>query len=396
MVVQPQPDEMAGMMALTFQPAFRSPTFLEQKIRKIGSTTLIVAMLVPHRNRPERLSMPIFGLKGIPSPDGSVTYGGRHGVLFRRDGAIRPRRNSFGQAIDIDRNPGLLDIALGMLAHCRRRLSRRGFLPQVPRLPRVLLGFSPSSPPPFEDTPALRSIVAAKVNLPVHRLGCNGPMLLERLLRNTWTERLIQPTASENPTGLLLVDAELCTDARRSLGIFEDVRALCGQYTRNPVGSVALPTVDNPAPSILQRFGIDPDQNFNQSISDEVLGQLESGMRRALGGVFATVDQSVIFDALTNPRSPVTDLAAAFPKLRSNLPPWLQASCTDADLLRALENQDQMLLASGSGRIQVLDASSTSTPFSLSAAQLHRRITLSLGRNVTADPCAPRLQVAST
>lgn len=378
MVVQRPQIEMAGMVALMFEPARRSPSFLEQKIRKIGSTTLILATFVQHPHHPERLSMPIYGLSGIPLSDGSVVYGGPYGVLFRRDGAVRPRQNAIGQAIDIDRHPGLLDIALGMVASCRRRLSRREYLPQVPRLPRILLGFAPSSPPAFQDTSALRRIVAAKVNLPIRQLGCNDHMLLERMLRDAWSERLIQPTDADNPTGLLLVDAELCTDARRSLGIFEDVRALCGQHTRNPARSVALPTIDNPAPSILQRLGIDPDQDFDQSIPDEVLGQLELEMREALGGAFARVDQSVVFDALTNPRIPVTDFAAALPKIRANLPARLQSSCTDSDLVRAIGNQDQSLLVSGSGRIQVIEGAPTGNPFGLSQAQLQRRIRLSL------------------
>lgn len=381
MVANPPPIEMSGLVALTIEPALRSPSFNEQKIRKIGSTTLIVVTFAPHPRRPEQLSMPIYGLKAVPSLDGSVVYGGPYGVLFRRNGAMCPRRNPYGQAIDIDRHPALLDLALGMEAYCRRRLAQRDFLPRIPKLPRILLGFAPSSPPPFEDTAALRRIVAAKLHQPIHRLGSNGPVLLEKLLIDTWHERLIPPTAAENPTGLLLVNAELCTDARRSLTIFEDVRDLCGQHTRNPVRSVALQTLDNPASSILERFGIDPGQNFDQSISDELLGQLEFEMRQALGGYFLTADQSVIFDALTNPRIPVTDLATAFPKLRANLPVWLQSACTDADLVRALDKPDQSLLASGSGKIQVIEGTRSCIKFGLSESQLARRITTSLGRD---------------
>jgi hypothetical protein len=158
------------------------------------------------------LAMPIRGLRARANPDGSVVYGGQGDILFQYDGTQMPTTFS-GSAINIAHDSELVGLLLRLDKACKRQLARRRFLPDVPRLQKIWLGFAPDEVPSFEHSPALWRKAAEQLDVPIERLGENGDVLLDRLLRDVWQESMLQPGDSRNPTGKHLVDAELCTQA---------------------------------------------------------------------------------------------------------------------------------------------------------------------------------------
>jgi len=157
-----------------------------------------------------------------------------------------------------------------------------------------------------------------------------------------------------NPTDLLIVDAELCTQAGRSLMIYEDFRGLVGVDVWNPARDVTFLAVENPARDILRRFDVDASQNFNQQFPDGLVEKLELALREAIGHIQVHFTQEEILDAVTNPDRPLVGYQASLPALRSKLSRHISACCKDEDLVRAARNIDQPLLASGACKIQVL------------------------------------------
>lgn len=354
MLANPPGPELIGMAAITFEPARRAPSFLEETIRPLGTTLMVLAHYHEHPIRPGRICMSVYGMYGRPSVDGSVQYGGQEALTFVRDAAIRSRAKGKGRAINYRRELPLLETVLRMDSACRRALLRRHRLPSVPRMPSILLGFAPSEVPQFEDSMALRCLAAKQLGVSVSRLGMNGEVLLERLLMDTWESQLIMPDDSRNPTGLVLVDAELCTSARRSLRIFEDYGMLCGDHAWNPAREMKVPMIDNPALVILRRHGIESSGDFDR-VGHDQLEQLELEMRQALDGGFEGIDQDFIFDALTNSAVPVMDVPTVVRSLREQLLRSMSASCTDADLVQAAANPAEPLHVSGRCRLQLVD-----------------------------------------
>jgi hypothetical protein len=371
-----QPVELTDVFAITFRPNAQTGSFAGSLLRRIGTTAMIVLSYEPHPSKPDRLVMPIRGFRAQACSDGSVRYGGDAGCLFLYDGALIGRARAGGRAISAARNPTLVETVLRLDRACKRHVDRRGVLPRVPRLPRILLGFAPSEPPQIEDSPALRQLAARELRIPVGRLGANGSVLLDRLLRDIWERHLISPSAPSNPTGKWLVDAELYTHARQALEIFEDFTDLVGVRTWNPAHGVKLPQVDNPAEEVLRRLEVDTRQNFDQYLSDELIEKLELAMRQAVGVSEGYFTREEIYDGLTNPGRPLVGYSASLAHLRSKLGVTLSECCTDDDLLQAARDRDQPLLASGACKMQVVAKRDVARPAALRFMSdvLHRRI----------------------
>ena len=136
--------------------------------------------------------MPVRGFRGRPYADGSVRYGGEAGCSFFCDGALVPRPNARGQAINALKNSQLVETVLQLDRACKRQVERQHVLPEIPELPRILLGFAADELPPFEDSPALRRLAAKELGMPIHRLGTHSSALLERFLEDLWHQQLIQ------------------------------------------------------------------------------------------------------------------------------------------------------------------------------------------------------------
>jgi hypothetical protein len=243
-----------------------------------------------------------------------------------------------------------------------------------------LLGFGPDQPPEFEDSIVLRRKAARRLGTTVEQLAMNDPVLQERLLHDVWQRQLIAPHTVNNPTDLLLVDAELCTQAGHSLMIYEDFRGLVGVDVWNPARDVTFLTVVNPARGILSRFDVDVSQNFNQQFPDGFVEKLELAMREAVGHMQVHFTQEEVFDAVTDPDRPLVGYQASLVQLRSKLSQHISACCSDEDLLRAARNTDQPLLASRACKIQVLakNLGHYEDSYSMTESDLGRRIEVKL------------------
>jgi len=106
--------------------------------------------------------------------NGSASYGCHAEPIFSFDGAGRPKRRAWGDRLDPYRSPNFVELLLRMDSYCTRERHGRNKLPVVPQFPRILLGFAPSQPPEFEDSPALRRLAAKKIDVPESHLGANG------------------------------------------------------------------------------------------------------------------------------------------------------------------------------------------------------------------------------
>lgn len=217
-----------------------------------------------------------------------------------------------------------------------------------------MLGFAPNEVPAFEDSSVLRQIAARELGIPIERLGANGDELLDRLLRNVWEEQLRRPEAPDNDTGLVLIDAELCSNVRKALRVFEDFRGLVGSYTWNPAREVSPVEVPNPASAVLAQFGFDPRQDLGKTATQEQVEALELATRTQLGEATDLFTVEEIYEALLSPDRPLQAWRQVLPKLRAKLDPLVSECTTDEDLLRAAQSPGEPLYASGMCRIQVL------------------------------------------
>ena len=379
--VPPQYPELAEVYAITFLPGRGVSHFGNGLLRRIGSTLMVVLSYdEPRPAKPDRLTMPLRGFRAQACRDGSVRYGGEAGCSFCFDGSLSPRPNAKGQALSATRSGGLVDLLLRLNQACKVRIRGGHLIGRIPQLPRILLGFAPDQPPQFEDSIILRRNAARRLGITVEQLAMNDPVLQERLLHDVWERQLMAPHTVNNPTDLLLVDAELCTQAGHSLMIYEDFRGLVGVDVWNPARDVTFLTVENPARDILRRFDVDVSQNFNQQFPDGLVEQLELAMREAVGQVHVHFTLEEVLDAVTNPSMPLVGYQASLGQLRSKLSRHISSCCTDEDLTWAARHIDQPLMASKACKIQVLGKAvgTDGNPHSLAPSVIGRRIHLDL------------------
>jgi hypothetical protein len=370
-----QHDRLCNPMAITFLPGDRTGSFLGQPIRPFGTAVLLCLSYGRGTGHGGR-NMPIRGVHARLNSDGSVAYRADEEALFLHDAARRPSFKSRGFPLNPRRNPGLVAATQLMDRSCERRLTHFRYLRSVPQLPRILLGFAATQPPAFEDTPALRNLAAAELQRPVDQLGVNGDVLLDRYLRDLWQRQLNWPGDPANPTGSLLVDAEICSQAGAALRAYEDFSPLLRMPTWNPARRLSPQHLPNPAPLVLERFGI---HDLDQPITDECLADLELAMRQAIGDD-TPLTQEEVYDAIANSELPVRAWSPVLPQLRSLLDPVVSQCTGDDDLLRAAACPNDPLIASGMCRIQVIRRHTTNdhVAFSFPSDDLDRRAELNL------------------
>ncbi len=379
-----QPAELAYLLAITFLPPQDTQTFSGRRLQRIERSPLVVLSYEADPKNPGHFRMPLRGYRASANADGSIQYGGEGGPLFMYDGAKPPHPENRG-AINPYAKPALLDLLLRLDSACKRHLQGRQRLLEVPKLPRILLGFPPSEPPAFEDTPALRRLAARQIGIPLKHLGQNGPVLLERLLEEIWHRELILPGAPGNWTDSLLVEATFCTSARRLLGVYGDYSDLVGMHLWNPVRDVELIRVHNPACDVLREHDVDVSQNFGQFFPDELIERLELAMRTAVGPSHRLFTTEEVLDALTSPDEPLIGYNASLSRLRSRLSASVSKCTTDDDLLRAARRPDGPLVASGACRIQVVARAPKAYSLEIPAEDLDRRIVMNMGNERRAE-----------
>ncbi|MDZ4818938.1 MAG: hypothetical protein SGJ20_08205 [Planctomycetota bacterium] len=370
--------ELEDVFAITFRPGDKTSSFDGRTLRRLGSTVMIVLSCNRDLRVENHWSLPIRGFRARAHHDGAVEYGS---AIFSHDGALSPRPNAKRSAINALRNPSLCRLLIKMDRACKRQVSRHTRLPQIPQFPRIWLGFSPSDPPVFEDTPALRRVAARELGISEERLGTNSKVLLDLLLQDLWERNLMLPGNPENSTGQILVDAEFCTQTHGLLQVHEDFSQLLGVATWNPAREVEPLTVENPARDILRKFDVDLSQNLNQFFPDHLIEQFELALRQAVGPVHDEFTTEEILDAFTNPDQALIGYSASLPQLRAKLVDDVSQNCTDDDLLRAARQPDEPLWASRACRIQVLAKRNVAhlDPLQFTADDLGRRIEADLG-----------------
>jgi hypothetical protein len=366
--------------AITFRPGDRTATFAGKLLRPIGSSVLVGLWYeTSDSDQAPAFEMPLRGYHLDFAVDGSASYGAQSGPLFDLEVVLSPGHHASGRRLGASRHLSLLDLVLRMDRLCGNLAGRHRRLPVIPEFPRILLGFAPNQPPQFEDTPALRRIAACKLDLPLERLGSNGQLLLNRLLDDVWQEQLLLPGQGANHTSLILIDAELCTQVRASLRVFEDFSKLVGVSIRNPAKTVQPIQAANPAKQVLREYSIDTTQNFCQRIMPETVDTMVTRMRELIGPQEKLFTTEEIMDGLTAPEVPLSAWSYSLPQLRTRLGPYFGEVTTGGDLLRACREPEKPLYASGACRIQVLRkrrAAADSLLFSQS--DLGRRLTVNL------------------
>ncbi len=384
--------DLQSVYAITFRPGDRSGSFLGKRFRLAGVAPLI-ALSYENTDDHGRKRMPFRSYKMDFQLDGTGSYGVHGGDCFYFDGANSLRTGARGRQLDPLRNPTLAELLLRMDGACTKRLGKLN-LPYIPKFPKIVLGFAPNQLPQFEDSPALRRLAARQIGVRVDRLGCNGDLLLERLLHDVWERQFTLPHDLGNDTGMALLDAELCSQVRSSLRVFEDFSELVGDYTWNPAREVTPFQSPNPAPAVLTEFGVDTEKDFCQQIPGQVVDAMVARMRELLGENSGQFTDEEIMDGLVSPSDPVSAWTAALPRLRAKLTPAVAEATTDEDLLKAARNPAEPLFASGLCKIQVLRRRALGQAWDLffSSEDLGRRLFADLkakeARAATVSPMA--------
>jgi hypothetical protein len=346
---------LTSRIAIAFRPGDRTDSFLGKAIQPLGKGVLVALSYdydESETDKPRR-RLQLSGFRARADSDGSVYYGGPASSEFEFDGAVAPSPGARGQTIDPVRDPSLVDVLNQMDRCCCESLRGSIRLSRAPFLPQILLAFEPCQPPEFEDSPALRRLAAKEIGVPVERLGANGHELLDLLLRDCWRRQLIASDAPQNPTGTVLISADLCTQRRDFLRIYEDMTHLIGQRTWNPARDVTPFEAANPAREVLAKYQIDTRQNFNQPIDFGLIDELGREMRHRLGPVQAMFSHEEILDGITTPNQPLKAWVHALPQLRRKLNRYISECTTDDDLLQATRHPNDALFARGASRIQV-------------------------------------------
>lgn len=355
----------AELVALTFRPGDRTSSFFGKTFRPLGSSVGVVLSYADDGS-----AMTVAGFRAQVRPNGDVGYGVNHQRDFQYD-ARRLTRGGRRNELPILRNPSLGDLTLRMDAACARRANVP--LPEIPVLPKIYLGFAPNDLPVYEATPGLKRVVAKQIGISLEQLEGNPPAIVEPLLRANW-DALMNSAAVDPATGLVLLDAEICSLNGRPLRAYEDFSALIGDWTWNPVRDIDLPRLPNPAYQILNQYGIDPKDGFEQPIPQVRLEAMVADFRAAVGEAAHAMDEEDVYDALVTPDEQLLASSAAVPLMRKRLTSYWSECSTDQDLRIAARRPHEPLFASGACRVQVLRQRVVREPLKFTGAELGRRI----------------------
>ncbi|WP_254509204.1 hypothetical protein [Anatilimnocola floriformis] len=348
-------EPMADCVGLTFRPGGFANSFSARSILPAGTAVMVQLQyeLENDRTGRRRLRIPLKGIRGRDLPDGGVSYDGQPPCV-QVDLSWRPRAGARGRTIDPERNPSLLETSLRIDKACQRAANQRRKLPAVPCYPRVLLSITENQLPHYQDSPRLRVLAARKLGEPVHTLGRNGDVLLERLLKETWDNSILTPDNPRNWTGTYLVEAALCPTMRSFVRIYEDFSDLLGEPVFNPARSVAFEQYANPAKGVLKEMGLGDNPDLNQPFSDETVARMVDLMRTHLADQSLLFTEGDLFDGLTEHHLPLIAWSSLLPKLRAQLSVHSNECCMDDDLKLAARRPAEALWLRHACRVQVV------------------------------------------
>jgi hypothetical protein len=345
-------EQLQDVAAITFRPGGFADSFSGGLIQRAGHSvmfTLNYEIDAAHG----RASVPVRGLSGRVLRNGCVRRSPQE-VCLSMNFAYQPRQGGRGPVIDPYRNPSLLETALRMDHRCQFIVSKGRSLFSAVQLPRVLLGFSSNCLPHFEVTEALKQRAAANAGIAINDIGRMGEVLCDRLLRDTWEASFMPVDHPLNPTGLTLLDRELCPSQSQFLGAYEDFADLVGVGTSNPARNLDVCPIPNPARQIWSELGFGSTPDLEQQLPAETLGKLTSLMRSTLGDRAGEFSDEDLCDGLTMLDTPLLAWSKLLPAIRSRLPRWADAGATDDDLRLAVIEPSQPLWVRYASRVQVV------------------------------------------
>jgi hypothetical protein len=196
-----------------------------------------------------------------------------------------------------------------------------------------------------------------QLGISIHRLGQNGDLLLDKLLRHTWEQAIIPPTDPRNWTETFLVDAALCPFAHGFLRIYEDFSELLGEAVFNPARTLEYEQFANPALAVFRELGLGDSPDFNQPFSDELVGRMLDSIRSHLGESSLLFTETDLLDGLTEPDFPLIPWESLIPKMRARLSVHANECCTTDDIKSAARRPGEALWLRHACRVQVCRSS---------------------------------------
>jgi hypothetical protein len=386
--------QMFGVWGITWRPGGNAGSFTGNLSRPLGSATMMTQISFPREGNREGIGL--FGIGARIEPQQAiVSY---DDLRMRHDFHRVPFVGARGAILDPSEekrggrgNGSWVQLALEVDRLRQRAASRHYRLPVVPRLPRILYGYGSKEVIPFEATPALRELAAARLEVEwsgaslgdLRRFEAEASELRRRkfeelspevqqgLLYAAWESAIVSPVDPSNSTGLWLLPHELSHDVYRSTRIYEHFGDLVGANIFNPARQFGR-VVTNPAVEVAKIASVDLLADLAslaaqgegspecQGVEERLVGLIPA-YRKRLSASAELSDQDLLH-ALCQPEQQVAisraldTLAEAeqIARMRAVVLPHLAPCCTDADLLAAVRSPHEPLFASGLCRVQCL------------------------------------------
>lgn len=381
--------ELTSAWALTYRPGNNTNSFLGCELRPLGAA-LAVAMtraVVPSR-KGERESIQVRGYKTAIDPHtANVYYGGPQQNVVTTDVGLRFTRGGAGQVLDPFRNPSLAQVALEMDSLIEAAIDNHYHLSTLPVVPAVYLGFTQSMMPPVEDSDAMVTMIARRLNKTQEAVRAMSPDDLGEIRGRMWADAVINPDEGWNNSPHYLLPATMCSAVKQSAARYECFAELTGVELFNPVRRLRRPkiSIDNPVPGILKKFGLTIEQVENPTLDDPIdaaVEELEKAFYEAVGPNRFLIDDSTLPWAFDNPGKKIKlkglqcDLDEMDDKdvlgvMRAHAGKYAEC-CTDDDLMIAARNPNQPLYAAGLCAVQVLAAQEDGPVYSAEDLNLKR------------------------
>jgi hypothetical protein len=387
---------MRSVWGVGWRPGDQTSNFIGKLFRPLGSAVMMVQ--VPYeRPDADRPGLGLFGVAAEVDPATATVY--YTDLRLHHEFHFVPRPGARGTVLDPTEGEGgnATWVLLGLeVDHVRQRNTERNYrLPAVPQMPVIYFGYASQDHinNAFSETPTLRQLAVGgtEINWSGDSLGGLAAFRSEAThakekvfnswsadvqqakMREAWDSQVLAPTHEMNTTGLYLIPHELVTSAFRTTRIFEYFGGLVGAHVYNPARKLEGKSIPNPAIEAAQEAGVDLVAELTKIKDSTESGtpeyaEIEQKLIALLPAYRAKCkasedisDQSLLSDLC----SPAQDVQIELPiaklpeeaqivEMRQRLRPHISEACTDQDILDAVRNPSQPLVASGLATIQTM------------------------------------------